>query len=62
MHPGKSLIRKRKKEVKIETISIQSEFVAAKGKCACQVRKKRKLEEAEDLGTSASAKKTKQLK
>ena len=49
--------KKTKKEVKIETTSIQSGFVAAKGSVLVKSGKKRKLEEPGNL--SASAKKNK---
>jgi hypothetical protein len=53
MHPGKSLTRKRKKEIKIETASIQSGFVAAKGSVPVKSGKKQKLDEPENLSDSA---------
>ena len=49
--------KKKKREVKIETASIQSGFVAAEGSIPVKSGKKRKLEEAESL--NASVKKTK---
>src|SRR6202042_1134208 len=55
--PWQIIDKKKKKEVKIETTSIQSGFVAAKGSVPVKSEKKRKLEELENL--SASAKKTK---
>ena len=55
MHPGRSL--KKKREVKIETASVQSGFVAAKGSVPVKSDKKRKLDEPGNL--SDSAKKTK---
>src|SRR6202050_2323218 len=55
--PWQIIDKKTKKEVKIETTSIHSGFVAAKGSVPVNSGKKRKLEEPEKL--SASAKKTK---
>ena len=55
--PWQIIDKKKKKEVKIETTSIHSGFVAAKGSVPVKSEKKRKLEELENL--SASAKKTK---
>ena len=55
--PWQIVDKKKKKEIKIETTSIQSGFVAAQGSVSVKPGKKRKLEEADDL--SASAKKTK---
>ena len=55
--PWQIIDKKKLKEVKIETISIQSVFVAAKGREPVELGKKRKLEGPENL--SASAKKTK---
>jgi hypothetical protein len=55
--PWQIIDKKKKKEVLIETTSIQSGFVAAEGSISVKSGKKRKLEEAENL--SASVKKTK---
>src|SRR5882762_1270740 len=55
--PWQIIDKKKKKEVLIETTSIQSGFVAAEGSIPVKSGKKRKLEEAENL--SASVKKTK---
>jgi hypothetical protein len=55
--PWQIIDKKTKKEVKIETTSIQSGFVAAKGSVPVKSGKKRKLEEPGNL--SAGAKKTK---
>ena len=55
--PWQIIDKKKKKEVKIETTTIQSVFVAAKGSVPVKSGKKRKLEDAEDI--SASNKKIK---
>ena len=55
--PWQIIDKKTKKEVKIETTSIQSGFVVAEGSLPVKSGKKRKLEEAKNL--SASVKKTK---
>src|SRR6202789_702409 len=55
--PWQIIDKKKRKEVLIETTSIQSGFVAAEGSIPVKSGKKRKLEEAENL--SASVKKTK---
>ena len=55
--PWQIIDKKTKKEVNIETKSIQSGFVAAKGSVPVKSGKKRKLEEPGNL--SASVKKTK---
>jgi hypothetical protein len=55
--PWQIIDKKKKKEVNIETTSIQSGFVAAEGSIPVKLGKKRKLEEPENF--SASAKKTK---
>jgi hypothetical protein len=55
--PWQIIDKKKKREVKIETASIQSGFVAAKGSVPVESGKKRKLDEPENL--SDNAKKTK---
>src|SRR6202044_1176356 len=55
--PWQIIDKKKKKEVLIETTSIQSGFVAAEGSIPVKSGKKRKVEEAENL--SASVKKRK---
>jgi len=55
--PWQIIDKKKKKEVKIETASIRSGFVAAKGSVPVKSGKKQKLDEPENL--SKSAKKTK---
>src|ERR1700683_2627242 len=55
--PWPIIDKKKRTEIKIETTSIQSGFVAAEGSLPVKSVKKRKLEEAENL--SASVKKTK---
>jgi hypothetical protein len=55
--PWQIIDKKTKREVKIETTSIHSGFVAAKGNVPVNSGQKRKLEESENL--SASVKKTK---
>ena len=55
--PWQIIDKKKKKEVLIETTSIQSGFVAAEGSISVKSGKKRKLEAAENL--SAIVKKTK---
>ena len=55
--PWQIIDKEKKREVKIETASIQSGFVAAKGSVPVKSEKKRKFDEPENQ--SESAKKTK---
>jgi len=57
--PWQIIDKKKKREVKIETASIQSGFVAAKGSVPVKSEKKRKLDEPENI--SDSAKKQREL-
>src|ERR1700685_2064546 len=59
--PWQIIDKKKKKEVKIETTSIQSGFVAAKGSVPVKSEKKRKLEELENLRAHANKTKAAQM-
>ena len=59
--PWQIIDKKKKKEVEIETPKIHSGFVAAKGSVPVKSGKKRKLEEPDDLSTSAKKTKAAQM-
>ena len=54
--PWQIIDKKKKKEVKIKTTSIQSGFVAVKGSVPVKSRKKQKLAKAENLSVHANKK------